>query len=306
MAMRLWIISIGILALPSLLWAGGWTEKQGDTYLKLSQSWLQADGYYDPDGNRIPIRTLGTYTTSLFGRYGITDKWTVQAYVPLFVRNTLNAVEGRQSGDILTEGAAKNGFGDMDLSVQYGLFQKKGVALSLMATLGLPTGSTNDPNGLFTGDGEFNQMLQFDAGYGYFFRNRHTVYANVYGAFNHRTKGFSEEVRFGGELGFMLWKRLFLAVKVNGIKSLKNNDATQAGGIGLFANNVEYLLYGPEVAYFIKERFGFSYQYTTATAVVNAVASPVHHVGFSIKLSRKGPTNNTTTTPSNEEQQQGL
>ncbi len=283
-----------IAVAPALLWAGGWSEKKGEGYFKLSQSMLQANGYYDANGNRIAIRTIGTYTTSLYGRYGITDKWTVLAYVPVFVRHTLNEVEGRQSGETLTPGAEKNDFGDMFAGAQYGFFKKKGFALSFTGILGLPTGSTNDPNGLFTGDGEFNQMLQFDAGYGRQIKKQ-TLYGNLYAGFNHRTRGFSEEIRFGLEVGTVLWKRLFIALKADGIKSLKNNNATQPGSIGLFANNVEYILYGPEIAYIIKEQWGFSYNYTTATAVVTALASPVHQVGVFYKLKAKtGPANPTS------------
>lgn len=276
------ILAILILAYPIVAFAGGWTEQKRQGYFKISQSWLKANAYYTRDGERIPIRTLGTYTTSLYARYGITNKWTVFTYVPFFMRNTLNKTVGRTSGETLQQGASKNAFGDMSVGVQYGILQKKGFALSSSLLLGLPTGSTNDPNGLFTGDGEFNQMLQVDLGYGKSVK-KHTFYGNIYGAFNHRTNGFSEEVRFGAEAGMVLWQQLFIAFKMDGVQSLQNDDGGQSG-VGLFANNTEFITYGPEVAYIYKNTVGVSFKYTTATLVRNTLASAFMEVGVFYKL----------------------
>lgn len=282
---RLIIISVFNLMAISLF-AGGWVEPKGGFYIKLDQSFLKATAYYDPQGNRIPIRTVGTYTTSLYARYGVHKKVTLFAYVPFLVRNTLNETVGRQTDRTLQSGVAKNGFGDMNIGAQYGFYQKHGLALSLSGMLGIPSGSTSDPNGLFTGDGEFNQLLQFDAGYGKGI-GKQVIYGNVYLGFNNRTKGFSEEFRWGLEIGATLWKRVFIALKADGIESFQNGDGGNEGSIGLFANNVEYILYGPEVAYIHNENFGVSFRYSTATKVKGALASPVMAVGLFYKFTPK-------------------
>lgn len=277
---------LSLLLIGLSLSAGGWTEPKGGFYIKLDQSFLKANAYYDTEGNRIPIRTLGTYTTSLYARYGVHKKITLFGYIPFFVRNTLNETVGRQTDMTLQPGVANNGFGDMNLGMQYGIYQKKGVAMSLSLLLGIPSGSTSDPNGLFTGDGEFNQLLQFDLGYGRGI-GKQTIYGNVYFGFNNRTKGFSEEFRWGLEAGVTLWKRLFIALKADGVESFQNGDGGNEGGIGLFANNVEFILYGPEIAYIHKEKLGVSFRYTTATKVKGTLASPVMAVGVFYKFTPK-------------------
>ena len=282
----IYFLLIGLLLSGTAI-AGAWTEPKGGFYIKLDQSFLQATAYYDAAGNRIPIRTLGTYTTSLYARYGVHKKVTLFGYIPFFVRNTLNATEGQQTGRTLQPGVANNGFGDMFVGAQYGFFKKKGFALSISGVLGIPSGSTNDPNGLFTGDGEFNQMLQFDAGYGHLFKGKHTLYSNIYLGFNNRTKGFSEEFRWGLEVGTILWKRIFVAVKADGIESFQNGDGGNEGSIGLFANNVEYILYGPEVGYIHKDKMGVTFRYSTATKVRGALAAPVMAVGVFYKFTPK-------------------
>ncbi|NJM26575.1 MAG: hypothetical protein HC859_14985, partial [Bacteroidia bacterium] len=107
------------------------------------------------------IVTTSLYSTSFYGEYGITDRFTGIVYLPFFVRSTLNEVRYNQSGNSIP-GDAVNSLGDAEVSLKYGLIVNKPIVMSATLTLGLPLGETRggDQQILQTGDGEFNQMLR--------------------------------------------------------------------------------------------------------------------------------------------------
>ena len=287
--MRNIITTIAVLvAFSSALLAGGWNQKKGEGYFSLNQSFLRTNTFKDRDGNSVPIRTLGTFTTSLYSAYGVHDRLTLIAYVPFFTRNTFNALEGRTSGMELEQGAANNGFGDIDLGFQVGILQNKPVAISASVYLGIPTGESNDDLGLLTGDGEFNQYFKVDVGYGFKFG----AWVNGAIGFNQRTNGFSDEFRYDFEFGYILKQRLLLALKLNAVESLLNGDADASDGtVGLFASDAEYIIYGPEVGYIHKDTWGVTFRYTTATKTRNVLAAAQFNVGAFFKLKKKDKNN---------------
>ena len=85
-----------------------------------------------------------------------------------------------------------------------------------------------------TGDGEFNQILQIDAGTAFKVKNT-SLYANAYVGFNNRTNGFSDEVRYGIEAGGS-----FLNNKIES-KGLVPGTNGISGGTGNRCNNVSFL-----------------------------------------------------------------
>ncbi len=273
-----------VLVLPTVTLAGGWNQKKGEGFFSLNQSILRSSSFRDINGNSIPIRTLGTYTTSLYGSYGIIDRLTVIAYIPFFSRNTFNALEGRTTGRELEPGAANNAFGDIDLGFQVGILQNQPFVISVSVYFGIPTGDSKDQLGLLTGDGEFNQYFKVDFGYGFKFG----AWINASIGVNQRTKGFSDEFRYDFEAGYIVKERLILAFKLNAVESFLNgNPDASDGTVGLFASDAEYITYGPEIGYVHKDTWGVTYRYTTATKLQNVLAAAQHSVGFFYKLKKK-------------------
>lgn len=266
---------------------GGWPQEKGKGYFKLGQNAIIADNFYDLGGNVIPITTISLYTTSFYGEYGITDRLTAIAYVPFFVRSTLNKVERRQSGNI-EPGDEINTFGDTDLSLKYGWTPGKKIALATTITFGLPLGrtakgttSSGDPRILQTGDGEFNQMLFADASYSFYPK---PIYASIGAGYNNRTEGFSDEIRYSAEIGYQFYKGFNLAIKVYGVSSTNNGEKGGGAGSGVFGNNVEYLSYGPELSYTVKDKYGAALSAAYATAGQNLLAAPNYGFGIFYKL----------------------
>lgn len=283
MRTRIFSVIIGICFTQVLLAGGGWPQPKNKGYFKLGQFALVSDQYYAPNGEIVDITTTGIFLTSIYGEYGVTDRLTVIAYVPFFARATLNELVSETTGEVLAEGDELNSFGDTDLSFKYGLIRDKPIVVSATLTLGLPLGN---PGGgatgvLQTGDGEFNQMITLDASRS--FGNGKT-YASIYFGFNNRTKNFSDELRYGAEVGHTFNSKWFVALKLGGVKSLNNGSDLETPSNGIFSNNLEFLSLTTDVAYSVNEKFGISAAFATAFSGKRILAAPAFSLGVFMKL----------------------
>ena len=270
------LLALFFLAAPSVSMAQAWPKSKGSGFYKLDYSVIKATDVFDKTGKVVPFRTLTNHITSFYGEYGITDKLTVMAYVPFFIRNTVNATKGAQTGNIIEPAIANNNFGDVDVAFRYGLYNKNGISVSANVFLGLPTGDAKQADGLFTGDGEFNQMFKIAVG-----TSKTKWWTQGALGFNHRTLHFSDEFRYDFEFGYkFLNDRLLAIFKINGIESLNNGTAKEAS-TGLFSNNVEYAGIGPEFLYYInkKKNIGASFRIAGALKGQNVLAAPSIAVG---------------------------
>lgn len=265
----------------SLLAGGGWNKKKGQGFFKLSQYAIIADQYFNPEGNIIRINP-GTsyYSTALFGEYGITEKITTELYFPFLTRSVLNNLQKR-NGEFV-EGDQVTSIGDTNISIKYGIAQKGPTVVSAKVTLGLPFGNPSGGGGgtLQTGDGEFNQMISVDVGHSFY---PAPFYANASIGLNNRTKGFSEEFRYSLEAGLTL-KKFILIGRLIGVKSLMNGNPDDSEAQGVFANNLEFLTFMPEVIYKIKDKYGISAAVGTAFSGRQVLANPSFEVGFFLEI----------------------
>jgi hypothetical protein len=281
------IILLSFLFSFSAFAGGGWPQPKGHGFFKLSQWWLISDQHFTDTGLLDPNVTQGIFTTSIYAEYGFTDRLTGVLYFPLFSRTYFNNTVSATTGEILTAGEAINGVADTDISLKYGLIVNKPVVLSATLTLGLPFGESQGgtAGNLQLGDGEFNQMLQLDAGTSFQLGNV-PAYANAYAGFNNRTNGFSDELRYGLEAGAGFFgSKLYTIFRLYGISSLKNGSSTDnANSTSIFANNSEFLTFSPEIAYNINEKWGVSATYASALRGRIIFAAPSYSVGVYLNL----------------------
>lgn len=265
-----------------LIAGGGWPQPKKGGFFKIAQAWIIANQHFTDTGSLDPNTTFATYTSSFYGEYGITDRLTAIAYVPFFTRSLFNNTVSGTTGEVLNSGEAINSIGDIDLSLKYGLITNKPVVLSATLLFGLPTGN---PSGgveqvLQTGDGEFNQMIQFDVSTGKTFGNVNTWYSVSVG-FNNRTNDFSDEFRYGLEAGASLFdNKLLTILRFIGVESLRNGlPSAFSNSTSLFANNAEYLAIAPEIAYNINSNFGVSVGVSGALYGRIILAAPTYSFG---------------------------
>lgn len=268
---------------------GGWTQPKGGLYLKLSEWWIVSNQHFTDAGLIDPNTTSGVFNTSLYGEYGITDRLTAVAYFPLFSRAYMNNVISGTTGEVLIEGEAINSIGDTDLSLKYALTPKSKIRTALTLTLGLPLGNEagGSQRNLQTGDGEFNQMISFDASSGFQVK-KVQLYGTATLGFNNRNNGFSDEFRYGLEIGAGLLKgKLWLIGRLTGVESFKNGTlSSDANSTSIFANNSEFTSYGAEVAYKITPKFGISAGYASAFRGEIIFANPSYSVGVFIDIGK--------------------
>jgi protein XagA len=264
-----------------LMAGGGWPQPRRGGYFKLAQNYIRSPYFFAPDGSIVDITTVQLFTSSIYGEYGITSKLTGLVYFPFFVRNTFNEVRYNQSGIVLP-GDSFQSVGDTDVALKYSFRTDKNIVMAgtLLLLLGRPSGGAGMI--LQTGDGEFNQMIRIDASTSFY---PNPVYASIYAAFNNRTKNFSDEIRFGAEVGLTL-KKFIPILKLNVVQSLFNGDA-EAVQNGIFSNNTEYISPTVEVNYQASDKWGLSASGGFAFAGRNILAAPNWSLGLYLKLEGK-------------------
>ena len=268
---------------------GGWPKSKGAAYYKVSQWWVVAARHYASNGGIDSNVTTGTFNTSFYGEYGITDRVTGIVYFPFFSRTFQNAQVSETTGMITSQGESVNSIGDADISVKYGITRPQSkFAFAGTLLLGLPLGKIDggSDNSLQTGDGEFNQMIRFDLSRS-FSIGKVNAYGNIYAGFNNRTQDFSDEFRTGGEAGFSFLKnKLWIILRMDAIESLQNglSSAEGSNGTSLFSNNTEFVSYIYEVAYYATEKFGVSASYSGAFSARLIFAAPSYSVGVFLDL----------------------
>lgn len=267
----------------SLFAGDNWPRPKNKSYIKVSQWWLIADQHYTDVGLLDPNITTGTFNTSLYAEYGFSDRITGVIYFPFFSRNYFNNQISGTTGDLIRAGEAINSIGDTDLSIRYAL-TKPGSGLALSGTLlfGLPVGKSSggSDGSLQTGDGEFNQMFELGLGTGRNFKNIPT-YLKMSLGFNNRTQGFSDELRYGVELGAGLFDRkLWLNARLLGVESFKNGKLpSEVVSASIFANNTEYTSYGLEANFYLTKKVGVSVGFASAFRGEIIFAAPSYSVG---------------------------
>ncbi len=280
--MKKLIVLIAISMTVASSWAQSpWNKKKGEGFVKLSETIIVSDQFYDPSGNIQPITTTGVYITSIYGEYGLSDKLTAFIYFPFFFRNTLNEQQLVNSGTTVP-GDESNGVGDTNIGISYGIKQNGPFVLNTSLLLGLPIGETEggDTGLLQSGDGEFNQLVKLNAGYSFY---PIPIYVIAGIGLNNRTNDFSDELHINGEVGLTIKSSFNVAFKVYSLSSFDNGDA-DANQNGIFSNNTEYFAYGPELSYTHNDRFGASITYQGALSGQNILANPSYSFGLHYKF----------------------
>lgn len=267
----------------SSTYAGGpWPQPKGKGYFKLSEWWTVFSEHYTDTGLKDPNLTTGVFNTAVYAEYGLTDRLTTVVNVPFLSRNYMNNLRSATTNEVIIAGEAINTLGDIDLGLKFGLLKGK-IPIALTLTVGIPTGETGGGslNALQTGDGEFNQMLQLDAGGGFNLGNM-SAYASAYVGINNRTNGYSEELRFGLEAGLGLFnQKLWFTGRLNVVESFKNGDTAETvTSTSLFANNSEFTSIGIEGNLYVTKNIGISAGMAGAVRGEIIAAAPSYTVGI--------------------------
>ena len=273
------LVSLGSVADTQ---AQAWPHSAGGGFYQIGFQYIRASEFYEPDGHRIDITTIGDYLLSFYGEHGLTDRLTATAYIPFVERVTLNRVVGEDTGFEFFSGDEVVGPADWEIGARYGILKKGGTVASVFFRLGIPIGDSDQENGLQTGDGELNQIGGIAVGHSFWPK---PTYAQADIGYNNRVKGYSDEILFKLEAGYTLQNVWTLAVKIRGLISTHNGVDERLGGTGgLYGNNQQFVSYGGEVSYVPKGTLGVSLRGEWAAVAENVLAAPAF--GFSMFLKR--------------------
>ena len=276
-----------LFALFSMSAFGQWTQGKGNGYFKLGSWYINADEHYTDTGAKAPNATRSTFNIHLYGEYGIIDKLDAILYAPLYVKTSQNAQVSGTTGDLLLQGDEVSSIGDVDIGLRYQLLKKEHAVLSSTLKFGLPLGKDEGGfDGSYqTGDGEFNQLLQFDFAVPFVIQSA-SVFLKTYFGLNNRTENFSDELHYGLEGGLGLFKNKFwLFPRLNRVQSLQNGSKSFSNSQGsIFANNIEYTNLGVEAAFYITPKIGVSAGFATAIDGRIVYAAPAYFGGIFLDL----------------------
>ena len=279
------LIILSLIISTNTYAGGGWRSGKGKGFIKLSEWWVVADAHYTDVGKIDPNVTIGLFNTTLYGEYGISDKFDLMLNFPVFSRSFSNVVKSGTTGEVIVPGQSINSVGDTDFGLKYGLIRNRRIVVSTSLYFGLPIGNSSGglDGTLQTGDGEFNQRISLDASTSVSFGKVNTFYSVNLGI-NNRTKGFSDEFRYGIEGGMIVDKKIIGIFRVQGLKSFKNSSFVETNGASLFASDSEYLSYTFELGYEIKEKYGISANMGSAFSGNLILADPSYSIGFHLKI----------------------
>lgn len=282
MTARSFFILILVTGITQPATAGGWPQDKGSLFFKLSEWWIDANSFFDDNGNKqSTILQYGYYSTSFYGEYGFTPRLTGILHFPFL--NHAYAVPPSGTGRQILWAA-----GDVDLACKYALSHQKKIAFSATLSIGIPLGkdNKNSANGLQTGDGEFNQLMRLDAGTNYRLL-RSDARANIYGGFNHRTEMFAHELLYGFATWINISKgQITLTARFDGIQPVRQStNPLHVNPQNLFSNDREYLRFSPEAIYHINDHWGITAGISTTIFGRNIFANTAYTVGFFYKRS---------------------
>ncbi len=289
---KLTFLAFLVTFIGTTAFAGGpWPQKKGKAYIKLSEWWTVFDTHFTTRGFEDPNTTTGIFNTSVFVEYGFSDRFTGIVNAPVFSRTFMNNIVSSTTGEINVAGEAINTIGDIDLGLKYSLNGREAkVPMALTLTLGIPTGETagGTQGNLATGDGEFNQMIRYDVGTG-FKLGSISAYSSGYAAFNNRTNNFSEELRYGLELGLGFAKeKIWLVGKFDVSDSFKNGSFNEAiTNTSIFADQAEFVNIGAEINVYVTKKLGLSAGFTEIITGEIIAAAPSYSVGVFLDLSKE-------------------
>ena len=109
------------------------------------------------------------------------------------------------------------------------------------------------------------------------------LYMTVLAGYNHRTRGFSDEFRYGAEIGYTIGKFTGI-MRLHGVLPLDNGSNELMSTNGVFNNKMEYLAYSPELIYNFSELIGISASIGKVFYGKRILANPSYSLGVFMKF----------------------
>jgi hypothetical protein len=196
----------------------GWTKSKGEGFFQTSFSTFNSKDYFTLEGEKLLTNRFHQQSMVFYGEYGVTDKFTVIANLPLQNFNGFETTE------------TVSGLGDLRLEFKHSIL-KKILPLAISVAPEIPTGRANnfansivndfERINLPSGDGEFNVWTTLATS---FALGDFPFYGSLFGSYNYRTQydgiSFSDQIAVGMELGYRVFDKVWVNARLNGLTSV--------------------------------------------------------------------------------------
>lgn len=277
--MRYSVLILFLSLSASLLAGGGWVKSKGQGYYKLNQTWVESMGYFSGGNGYSPRLNSQLFTTSLYTEHGLGKNFSVEAYLPIYVRHTIDGMILEDGENLVIEDAA-GGIGDMNLGLRTSLYSSDFLNISGTLTLGIPLGSATlgERDNLFTGDDEFNQLIRTDISVP-FGGKKVAGYSTVYAGYNNRSGVFTNEFWYGLEAGISAMEsRVWLIGRINAIEAGDSGEEMEF--TNAFTQSMSFTNFMVEAAFYLDPKTGLSVSYTGSIDGNVLLVAPVYSVGL--------------------------
>ena len=198
------LIAFGAL-LPSQAFAGAWTAKQGDQYLKGAVNYFETSNRFGPEDGFENFRNINF---NVYWEYGIQDDLT------FFSTGSLTNLENQADG----VETSQTGVGDIELGLRYRLIDGP-VIVSVQGLFKAPYLYDDDADlPLGNGQEDFEGKILFGKSFGKY------GYGGLEAGYRFRTDDPVDEFRFLVEYGFDVNEQLYLRTKLDNIIAAQSSD----------------------------------------------------------------------------------
>lgn len=268
-----------------------WTKKKGESYIQAQFNTIPEYGeiFTDEDNPLYSYRLQSQSSFNIYGEYGVTDKTTVTAHIPLVFNKSgelnpdidftvLSAV-----ADLGQIGSEENltALGNIEFGIRHQLYNKDFVISAELNTQ-FNTSSYQAESGLRSGYDAFSFRPTINIGKGY----EKSFLQGFVGA-TLRTNDYHQSFNIGAEFGYKLHSKFWAIGFINGVLKMKDAEA-QISAIDRttfnYTYNQEYLAYGLKLIYDYKENIGFNFGFGGAFTAKNVAKSPSIAFGVYSKL----------------------
>lgn len=244
-------IVIGFMLFSQVGYSINYPAKKGDGHIGIGYKTTSYSSVFDQDGERKSSPKTISSQWILSGNYGLSNKFNVSVYAPVYIQNKVQSNADFNLGKDLKS----SGPSDMEIGLSYSFAEQKKLIATATLKQSLGFGKNDQAEGLNTGYGDNATSIHFDL---YYQLNTHLYFGGSTGV-RKRNKGFSDD--FSGEFlaGWHILPCLDLTGNINGLFPFENGDEEVNGGYyGLYRNNAGYMAVNTTLSYNYNRTAGIS------------------------------------------------
>ena len=257
------LLTISILGLNAIQAQQAWTKEKGKFYGQIGTSYLTykqlLNGKTKPSEWTSINGKITDITVQAYGEYGITDRLTVSAQLPI----RLISIKDIVAPTTLSAGSLTS-LGNIQAALTANFYNKEGIVISGKANVALPTAKYNAPTGLRTGFDATSVEPSLLIGLG-----RAKFFASGEFGYVFRTNGYSNRIHAAAQIGKFFGKNK----KILGIVNI---ELAKSGTNGTYndGNSTKTGLYLDKQD-FLAPTFKFGYKATPKVTLWASVGSGV-------------------------------